>query len=148
MARIEASTHIEAPPEQVWAVLAYFEAQPEWMVDAVSVTVTGANREGVGVVVDCRTNVAGVVISDRMEVTEWSPPRVMAVRHLGRVIRGVGAFELEPTAAGTRFVWWEEVEAPFGGLGDAVAQVVVAPWVRRLFRRSLANLKRVTEEGG
>jgi uncharacterized protein YndB with AHSA1/START domain len=146
VARIEASTHIEAPPEVVWDVLADWESQPEWMVDARSCTVLSPTREGQGTVVRCRTDIAaGIVVTDDMAVTEWERPRIIAVRHLGLVIRGVGAFELEPTAHGTHMTWWEEVEAPLWMVGEALAQVLVAPLVGRTFRRSLANLKRVCE---
>ena len=146
MARIEVSTHSEAPPTRVWQVLVDWESQPRWMVDARSVTVLTPTRAGTGVVLRCETDIlAGLVVTDDMVVTEWRPPRSLAVRHLGRLIRGVGAFELEPAAEGTHITWWEEVEAPFGGVGDAVAQVLVLPRTRRLFQASLANLARVAE---
>jgi uncharacterized membrane protein len=146
VARIEATTHIEAPLERVWEVLIDWEAQPVWMVDARSVEVLTAHREGAGVLLRCRTDIAGgLVITDDMETTEWSEHKVIGVRHLGQVIRGVGAFELEPTSVGVHLVWWEEMDAPLGPLGEAVATVAIAPYVRRVFRSSLANLKRVCE---
>ncbi len=148
MARIEAQTHIEAPIKHVWARLVDWERQAEWMVDARSVTVLTPHREGSGVEIRCPTRILGVVVNDDMAVTEWHPPRVLGVRHLGRLIRGVGAFELDETAYGTRVVWWEEAEVPLGGVGDAAAQLAVVPWVNRVFRRSLAAFKRVCEARG
>jgi carbon monoxide dehydrogenase subunit G len=146
VARIEVSTHVEAPVERVWALLADWEAQPRWMADARSVTVLSPQREGTGVVLRCMTDIAaGLVVTDDMTVSEWDPPHTLAVRHLGRLIRGVGAFELEPTEHGTRLTWWEEIEAPFGGLGETVASLAVVPYVRRVFRGSLAGLKRLAE---
>lgn len=146
MARIEASTHIEAPVARVWAVLLDWEAQPAWMEDARSVVVTSAHREGPGVVLRCRTDLAfGIVVDDEMETTEWAEHRVIGVRHTGWLVRGVGAFELEPTEAGVHLTWWEEVDAPLGPVGELVATLVVAPLVLRVFRRSLGNLKRVCE---
>ncbi len=146
MARIEASTHIEATPARVWEVLVDWEAQPAWMVDARSVEVTSDHRDGPGVVLRCRTDIAaGLVITDEMETTEWLDERVIGVRHTGWLLRGVGAFELQPTDAGVHFVWWEEVDAPLGPVGELGATLLVVPYVRRIFRRSLANLKRVCE---
>jgi carbon monoxide dehydrogenase subunit G len=146
VARIEVSTHVEAPPERVWALLVDWEAQPAWMVDARSVTVLTPGREGNGTILRCMTDIAGgLVVTDDMVVTEWDPPRTLAMRHLGRLIRGVGAFELEATGDGTRLTWWEEVEAPFGGLGETVTSLAVVPSVRRLFRASLAGLKQRAE---
>jgi carbon monoxide dehydrogenase subunit G len=146
MARIEASTHIEADPARVWEVLTDWESQPRWMADARVVTVRSDHRRGPGVVLRCMTNVAvGVVVADDMVITEWEEGRLVGVRHTGRLIRGVGAFELHPTAWGTRFLWWEEVDPPFGGLGEMLTTLAVAPAVARLFRSSLAALKRVCE---
>ncbi len=145
MARIEAQTHIEAPIEHVWERLVDWERQADWMVDARSVTVLTPHREGSGVEIRCPTRILGVVVNDDLAVTEWNPPTVLGVRHLGRLIRGVGAFELDETAYGTRVVWWEEADVPLGGVGDAAAQLVVVPWVNRVFRRSLARFKRVCE---
>lgn len=146
MARIQASTHVEATPQQVWDVLVDWENQPRWMADARSVKVTSPHRAGADVTVVCATDIAlGIVVDDPMLVTEWEEPRVLGVRHLGRVIRGVGAFELDQTAHGTALTWWEEAEVPFWALGEAVAELTVVPWVRRVFRTSLAGLKRIAE---
>lgn len=145
MARIEATTHIEAEPARVWEVLVDWESQPLWMKDARSVTVLSPHREGPGVVLRCQTNIAGAVVRDDMTVSEWEPERILGMRHLGLVIRGVGAFELEPTRVGTQFTWWEEIEVPLGGVGEALAQTLIAPLVVRVFRQSLAGLKRVCE---
>jgi uncharacterized protein YndB with AHSA1/START domain len=148
VARIEVSTHVEQPPERVWALLTDWESQPRWMIDARSVTVLSRQREGGGTLVRCRTDLlgrGGPVVTDDMVVTDWDPSRTLAIRHLGRLIRGVGAFELEPTAHGTRVTWWEEIDPPFGGLGETAASLVVVPAVRRVFRASLAGLKRLAE---
>lgn len=145
MARIEATTHIEAPPAAVWIELVDWEAQPRWMHDARSVAVRTDRREGTGVVLRCMTAVAGLTVTDDMEVTDWVEERRLGVRHLGRLIRGVGVFELEPTPAGTHLTWWEEIDAPFGAAGEALASLVAVPLVRRTFRISLAQLKAVCE---
>ena len=147
MARIEAVTHVEAPVDRVWACLVDWELQPQWMVDVRSIAVTSAHREGVGVELRCQTNILGIVVRDDLVVTDWDEPATLGVRHLGPVLRGVGAFELTETPYGTRLNWWEEAEAPLGSIGDAVAGIVVVPWVARVFRRSLARFKRVCETG-
>lgn len=145
MARIEVNTHIETPPERVWDVLVDWESQPTWMVDARTVTVLSPRRDGTGTVLRCRTDIAGLVVTDDMEISEWDEGRLLGVRHLGRLIRGVGAFQLEPTPHGTRLTWWEEFDAPLGAVGEALTQVLIAPLVTRTARRSVANLKRLCE---
>ena len=147
MARLEASTHVEAPRERVWEVLVDWERQSDWMVDARSVVVLSDHRTGRGVTVRCRTNIVGVEVLDDLEVTEWEEPTTLGMRHVGRILQGVGAFELTETPYGTHVVWWEEAEAPLGIVGDAAAGAIVVPWVNRVFRRSLARFKRMCESG-
>lgn len=148
MARIEAATHIEAPPARVWEVLLDWEGQPRWMRDARSVEVSSDHRTGPDVVLRCRTDIAaGIVVTDLMVTTEWEDQRIVGIRHTGWPIRGVGAFELEPAGDGTHFTWWEEVSAPLWGLGEAVTTLVVVPPVRRVFGASLVALKRLCESG-
>jgi hypothetical protein len=146
MARVQVATHVEASPEEVWDLLVQWERQPEWMVDARAVTVQGTRRDGEGVRLACRTDIAfGLELDDILVVTGWQPPASLAVSHEGPVMRGAGAFELHRTDAGTHLVWWEEFSTPLGAVGDAAATVLLVPWVRRIFRRSVANLKRLAE---
>ncbi|MDQ3343646.1 MAG: SRPBCC family protein [Actinomycetota bacterium] len=149
MARVEVCVHIEAPPERVWDVLVDWENQPRWMVDARGVRVVSRHREGVGVVLHCPTNIiAGIVVTDVLVITEWQPQRRIGVRHDGWLIRGSGAFELAATAGGTRFTWREQIDAPLGPLGEVAARTLAVPHVRRVFRRSLAGLRRTCEDRG
>lgn len=144
--------HIHRPVADVWAVLTDWESQPEWMQDARAVTVTSPQRTGVGVTMQVPTDIGfGVVVTDDMEVTGWEEHRRISVRHTGGVIRGHGAFEVQPTRRpdgreGTLFTWWEEVDVPLGRVGDTVVQYAVMPWVAAVFRRSLRALKRYAED--
>ena len=144
--RVEVATTIFTPPELVWEVLTDWERQPEWMPDALEVRVVSEQREGEGVRLECPTRAVGVTILDELVVTAWRPPEYLEVEHLGRVITGTAAFELETTDLGTRVRWWEDVEPPLGVAGRAVARTVVAPWLRALFRRSLRLLRARCEQ--
>jgi hypothetical protein len=147
VARIEASTVIEAPVERVWRVLIDWEAQPRWMVDARSVTVLTSHREGLDVMLRCRTAIAGgLTITDDMVTTDWVEHTRVGVRHLGPLIRGFGAFDLESTSDATCLVWWEELDPPLGRVGELVAGAIIVPLVTRVFRSSLARLKALCEQ--
>ena len=146
MPRIEASTEIGAPVERVWDVLIDWEGQPRWMVDARRVTVLTPHREGPDVRIRCHTGLPPpLAIPDDMVTTEWYEHSTVGVRHVGRLIRGYGAFDLEPIPSGTRVVWWEEVQPPLGPVGGVVTDAVIVPLVNRLFRASLARLKALCE---
>jgi carbon monoxide dehydrogenase subunit G len=142
---VEVSRYVFAPAEVVWAVLTDWEAQADWMVDAKAVEVLTRQRTGEGVRILVPTNVLGVTVEDEMEVTAWEEQRRLVVRHLGRVITGTGEFVLEPGRVGTRVTWRESIDPPLGPVGEIGSRVLVKPWVTRLFRRSLDQLKEACE---
>jgi len=115
------------------------------MEDAVAIRFTSDARTGVGASFDCDTKVGPLRLTDRMVVTEWDPPRAMGIRHVG-VVTGAGHFVLSPVAGGTSFAWEEELRFPAwaaGRLGGAA----MAPVLRRVWHRNLANLKSLVEGG-
>lgn len=144
--RLEVSVGASAPRQVVWDVLTHWERQPEWMLDAKAVRVLTPEHAGVGVTIRCPTNLLGVTVDDVMRVTAWDEPRRLEVTHLGRIITGSGAFELvEEGPRRTRIDWWEEVDPPFGAVGELGANVVVLPILRRVFTRSLRRLATLAE---
>jgi hypothetical protein len=137
--RVEAAAFLAASPEDAWRVLLRWELQPRWMHDADSVRVLSTHREGEGVRIAVRTRVLGVpLFTEALEVTSWDPPRRLALAHRG-FVRGKGEWLLQPTPHGTRFRWREEISLPVPVLGE-LALLAYRPFMRRLMRRSLANL--------
>jgi hypothetical protein len=76
---------------------------------------------------------------DTMTITVWEPPHRAVVRHTGKIVRGAGAFEVQPLGERrSRVVWSEWVVLPFGVLGRLawpVARVVVRLGVQVSLRR-------------
>lgn len=142
---VEVRCDVLSAPEEVWDALVEWESQPSWMLDAKDVEVLTPRREGVGVKVRVPTNAMGFTLVDVMEVTGWRPAQRLEVRHVGRLIKGTGAFELSPVPGGTRVRWWEDVDPPLGAVGELVARTLVAPYLRRLFARSLRRFKKMCE---
>lgn len=144
--RLEVDTVINAPIEVAWDVLVDWEAQGEWMLDAKDVRVVTPERAGHGVTIHVPTSLFGLPVLDVMRVTGWDPPHRLEATHLGRLIKGVGAFEL--TRLGddrTHLCWWEDIEAPLGRLGEFGANLSL-PVLRAIFSRSLSQLRAVVEE--
>lgn len=145
--RVDLEVTSTAPRERVWSVLVDWERQPEWMLDAKAVHVLSPQRTGEGVTIRCPTNLLGFTVQDVMRVTGWREGEYLEMTHLGRVITGTGAFELvDAPGGGTTIRWWEQVDPPLGALGEWGATTFVAPVIRAIFRRSLANLARAAEE--
>jgi hypothetical protein len=66
----------------------------------------------------------------------------MGVIHRGQ-FSGTGEFLLDPVEGGTMFTWTEDFRPPLGRLGEGAFSLVVAPHLRRVFARSLDNVRRL-----
>ena len=138
VARIAVSVEIPVSPAVVWADVSNLASHVEWMADAESIEFLSARTAGPGTRMHVATRVGPFRTSDVMEVTQWNPPRVMAVTHQG-LFAGSGRFVLEPVDAGTRFRWEEDIRFPWY-LGGAVSAWLARPVLRAVWRRNLRCL--------
>jgi uncharacterized protein YndB with AHSA1/START domain len=146
VSRLSVSIEIAADPARVWRVVEPVEDHVQWMHDAVAIRFQTEQRRGVGTTFLCDTKVGPIKLVDRMEITEWVPEAAMGVRHIG-VVTGTGRFTLTPIDLGrrTRFGWDETLDFPWwlgGPLGELIGGRVV---LRQIWKRNLANLKRIVE---
>ena len=133
---IAMSLVIEAPIEKVWAALADWESQGDWMLQT-TVAVTSQIREGVGTTIAAFTGMGKFGVMDHMVVTSWQPPHICDVTHTGKIIKGTGRFKLSAIdAETTRFDWSEEILTP------RVVFLLIAPGLYAGVRISLAKLSR------
>jgi hypothetical protein len=140
--RVVASRELAAPAERVWWSIERWEEQSRWILDAVRVRVLTPERAGPGARIEVRTRVLHVpLLTEQLEVVAWEPPRRMVMAHRS-FVRGTGAWSLDPVGGSTRFTWTEELSLPIPLLGE-LALLVYRPFLRRVMRRSLANLQRL-----
>jgi hypothetical protein len=145
--RVSAQIELGLSPREAWRRVLAWEDQITWIEDAVSVRVLTSHRGGVGVIVAVRTRVLGVpLLTDRLEVTLWDPPRRLVMAHRG-LVRGVGEWLLQPVGGGTRFSWTEDLALPVPILGELLL-LMYRPFMNRLMRSSLSNLKRTVHQQG
>ena len=143
--RVSAQIELGLSPGEVWRRVLAWEDQITWIEDAVSVRVLTSHRGGVGVIVAVRTRVLGVpLLTDRLEVTLWDPPRRLVMAHRG-LVRGVGEWLLQPVGGRTRFSWTEDLALPVPILGELLL-LMYRPFMNRLMRSSLSNLKRTVHQ--
>lgn len=127
---------IKAPIEGVWAAIADWESQGDWMLQT-RVEVTSQIREGVGTTIAAFTGIGKLGVMDHMVVTSWQPPHLCDVLHTGKIIKGTGRFQLVALDADTtRFDWSEEILAP------RVLFLLIAPGLYAGVRISLTKLGR------
>jgi len=146
VASLEVRQFIRAAPEAVWAVISDLSGQSRWMVDVRKLAITSERKSGAGTVVAVTSTLFGLpLVHDVMEIVTWEPPRELAVVHRGQ-FTGTAAFRLEPVPGGTIFVWVEEFQPPLGLLGEAGFRLLVGPHLKRVFGRSMENVRRLAEE--
>jgi carbon monoxide dehydrogenase subunit G len=122
---------VDASPGQVFAALTDWSHQGEWM-PGTQVRVTKGSGDGVGDEIVARTALPGAWLKwmgfdDPMRITHWEPEVRCDVVHLGRVVRGTGAFIVEPRGAASRFSWIERVDPPFGRFGQLGLRLLRRP---------------------
>lgn len=109
---------VDAPAQQTWDAAVDWATQGDWML-GTRVTPTHNNGEGVGGRLEAFSGIGRLGFLDTMEITLWQPPRACHVVHTGRVVKGTGAFEVEPRGDGrSRFHWRETLDLPLGRLGQ------------------------------
>jgi len=137
--------HIDAPSSRVWGLLEDWEGSSAWMVDATTVEVLEGPKHGVGTRIKAVTTIAGVPLTDVMEVVGWKDERLITVMHHGWPIRGIAWFELRPAKdGGTWFEWAEELDPPLGPLGEIGGLLLKRP-IERVLRKSVTKLKQLAE---
>ena len=139
----------EAPIEKVWARIADWSSQGEWML-ATRVWVTSEISEGVGTSIAAFTGPAHRIyptfsflgLLDTMTVTKWEPPTRCDVIHTGKVLKGTGSFQLESKGVDSITFYWSEtidihrvlflIGAPFLWLGVRISLARFARHCKRL----------------
>ena len=127
MATLVLTVDVDAPAEDTWAAATDWATQGDWML-GTTVRPTHQDGQGVGGRIEAYSGRRPFGFLDTMEITLWQPPRACHVLHTGRVVRGTGAFEVEPRGDGrSRFLWREDLDLPLGILGR-IAWPLVKPF--------------------
>jgi len=145
--RVELTVPVEvaAPADVVWRRVTDWERQGDWMLGTRVAVTSGGDGRRPGATLEAVTGVGPLAVTDRMEIVEWAPPRRCVVRHLGRVVRGEGVFEVVAVSPQTaRVLWSELLDLPLGRLG-ALGWPAVRPAFRAGVAYSLRRLARQCE---
>ena len=136
---------VDAPIEVTWSVLADIRLQVEWMSEMTDLRVTTPGATGVGTRGEATVRIAGISVTDPVEITEFEPPHRYVIRHEG-LFKGGGVITLEAGAGNaTTVVRWEETLVP--PLLPELGALLQAPILRRIFQADLEHFKRLVETG-
>ena len=143
------TVEINKPAKEVWRFLVDWRGQSDWMLQTKVWSELDQDRtikNGKGVLIFAFTGLFSrlypklkIGVLDTMEVINWQPPNKCEVVHIGRVIRGTGAFELVEKKNKTTFYWSEEIIAP------AILMAILKPFILLGVRISLRRFARLVE---
>lgn len=145
MVRIDVTTLISRPVQEVWDFFIDFANSSHWTRSGSELRKTSAGPFGVGTTVESVRPMFGREIrSQRLVATRYEPPHLVSFRAVVPVLGDlIGGFTLESVGGETRFSRWTELNA--GGLRGAIGSIL-APIVRRSQGTELSNIKRLIEE--
>ena len=144
MVRIDVSTLISRPVQEVWDFFIDLTNSSHWTRSGSELRKTSGGPFGVGTTVESVKPMFGREIrSQRLVATRYEPPYLVSFKAVVPVIGDlIGGFTLESVDGGTRLSRWAELNA--GGIRGAIGSIL-APLVRRSWATELSNLKRLIE---
>jgi uncharacterized protein YndB with AHSA1/START domain len=140
---IRTGVEVDAPIDEVWAILADIERQPEWMIEMKAVRLLTPGPIGVGTRGEADVRIFGIGVSDPVEVVEFVPPFRFGIQHHG-LFSGSGTITLDTLDGGrrTRVEWAETLVPPvFPSLGS----LVQAPILKHIFQADLDRFATIVE---
>ena len=99
MQRVERRARIGAPVEEVFAYLSNLETLSEWQSGVVSAEITSDDEIGVGSTARVTRELMGQRIEAPLTVTEYDPPRRMAISSEVSGVKAVAELDLAPADA-------------------------------------------------
>ncbi len=146
MLRIDVTTVISRPVQDVWDFFVDLTNSPRWTQSGSELRPTSKGPLGLGTtIVGVRTMLGREIKSQTLVVTQFEPGRLIGIAADVKLLGHVpGAVTFENVAGRTRLSRWTEVD-----LGRA--ERLLGPLLARLLRSGqgteLANLKRLIEAG-
>ena len=150
LSHLELNIMIKKPIDLVWDRIVDWKSQSDWMLQTKVWSELDQNqtiKNGKGLLIFAFTGLfpnlytkfkLGVL--DTMEITNFKPPVLCEVDHIGRVIRGTGKFELSKVSGGTNFKWQENLIAPSILLVMIKPVLLMGVWLSlRRFARQLSR---------
>ena len=88
------SVDIKASQAEVFKKVVDWESQGDWML-GTKVSRTKNNGQGLGGEIVAWTGIWKFGFNDPMVITQWIEPKIIDVKHLGKVVKGTGSMVVE-----------------------------------------------------
>src|SRR6476659_8498592 len=140
MIRVEVSTVINRPIDEVFAFVANFENHPKWETNFQKVKLLTSSPTGVGTTYQCELKLPGQSATSKFEITEYEVNKKIAFEgEAAGPAKPKGSFLVESVAGGTKLTLVPRPE--FRGLFKLL-KPMMAGYVRKQNEEHLGNLKR------
>lgn len=140
--RAEVTIEIARSPAEVFAYLTDVANLTEWQSGVRSAELVGGGEPRAGARISESRNLLGRELHTTLEIAEYAPPRLFALRALDGPVPFSVRHELEPAGGGTRLVVVGEGDA---GLLPGFAAGLMARRAERQFRKDFERLKELLE---
>ena len=147
MARIRTELTIDAPAEEVWALVTDWPAQSRWIpLTTVALDRRSPAGSGLGTRFTGRSRLGPIGFDDPMEVAEWQPvtegtPGRGRIRKLGPWLTGWAEIDVRPAGSGAQVTWSEDVRLRWlPRFADRVLGPVIGVVGSALFGRTLRKM--------
>jgi carbon monoxide dehydrogenase subunit G len=143
-----ASTEIDAPIEQVWALIEDVETAPDWQGGLDASTPLERDEQGRAIVVETESDIKVRRIKARVRFTYREPTRLSWTQEQGEMKSVDGSWELEDLGGGrTRATF--NLDADLGRMLGMLIRGPVEAATRAIFVNGRpGELKRLVEAGG
>jgi uncharacterized protein YndB with AHSA1/START domain len=142
MAKLEISTVINRPLEEVFAFVSNPENYPKWLSSSTEVKITSRGPVGVGTTFRPVVTFLGRRMEGESEVTEYEPNRVYATKSKSGPFPVENRSTFERVEGGTRITFTAAAEP--GGFFK-LAEPLLVRMLKRQFEGDFANLKNMME---
>jgi uncharacterized protein YndB with AHSA1/START domain len=145
--RVQNSIDIAAPPEKIWPFLVEPEKILKWCITFKKFEYLGEQRGGVGTPVYVEEKAGPTPLMKlNFAVTEWNENESLALNMTSG--SGVKSYQLRCAVmaipSGSRFMYTEEVEMPFGFMGKLLG-IIGQRSAESHVKEMLAKLKSLAE---
>jgi uncharacterized protein YndB with AHSA1/START domain len=145
---VEASIHIDAPPEDVWRMVMDPGQLGEWVTIHRSLKRADDGPPHIGYRMDQHIHLRGVSLDVHWKLIECEPRRLAVWEGRGPArSRARTEYALAGERGGTRFDYRNEFRPPLGPLGAIVSRALVGGMPQREATRTLARLRAHFDSG-
>jgi hypothetical protein len=121
------SVAVKASQQKVFDKIVDWESQGQWML-GTKVSGTKNNGQGLGGEINAWTGFWKIGFNDPMVITQWIEPKIVDVKHIGRLVKGTGSMVVEKVDEhNSRFIWSESINLPFGFIGK-IGWIIIKPF--------------------